>query len=67
MKNRRVGLTTELPEEWVKAVRGAADSTEAKKLTLTERGSLRVLDLLDNAPEPTARLLRAAKALRQEN
>jgi uncharacterized protein (DUF1778 family) len=60
MKNRRVGLTTELSEEWVKAVRGAADSTEAIKLTLTERGSLRVLDLLDNPPEPTARLLRAA-------
>jgi uncharacterized protein (DUF1778 family) len=34
----------------------------AEKLSLSERDSLRVLDLLENPPEPTARLLRAAKA-----
>jgi len=32
MKNRRVGLTTELPEDCIEAVRSAADSTEAQKL-----------------------------------
>jgi hypothetical protein len=65
--NRRVGLTTDLPEEWIEAMRRCAESTEAQKLTLTERDSLRVLDLLENPPEPAARLLRAAKALKQGN
>jgi uncharacterized protein (DUF1778 family) len=36
--------------------------SEAETLRLSERDSLRVLDLLENPPEPTARLVRAAKA-----
>jgi uncharacterized protein (DUF1778 family) len=39
-----------------------SDIAEAEKLIVSERDSLRVLDLLENAPEPNARLLRAAKA-----
>ena len=35
---------------------------QSERLHLSERDSLRVLDLLENPPEPTARLLRAAKA-----
>jgi uncharacterized protein (DUF1778 family) len=35
---------------------------EAEKLRLSERDSLRVLDLLENPPDPPARLVRAAKA-----
>ncbi|MGB5087295.1 MAG: DUF1778 domain-containing protein [Methylocystis silviterrae] len=38
---------------------------EAEKLILSERDSLRVLDLLDNPPEPPERLTRAAKALKR--
>ncbi|HLJ00328.1 MAG TPA: DUF1778 domain-containing protein [Bradyrhizobium sp.] len=39
-----------------------ADIAEAERLTLTERDSLRVLDLLENPPAASARLVRAAKA-----
>jgi uncharacterized protein (DUF1778 family) len=42
----------------------AAAPAESKKLILSERDSLRVLDLLQNPPEPTPRLNRAAKAER---
>ena len=36
--------------------------TRTDKLILSERNSLLVLDLLENPPEPSARLIRAAKA-----
>jgi uncharacterized protein (DUF1778 family) len=36
---------------------------EADRLHLSERDSLRVLDLLENPPAPNAKLLTAAKAL----
>jgi uncharacterized protein (DUF1778 family) len=36
--------------------------SEAETLRLSERDSLHVLDLLENPPEPSARLVRAAKA-----
>lgn len=39
-----------------------ADISEATKINLTERDSLRVLDLLENPPAPSERLRRAAKA-----
>ncbi len=39
-----------------------ADIAEAERLTLTERDSLRVLDLLENPPAAPDRLVRAAKA-----
>ena len=42
--------------------RAKAVITESEKLSLSERDSLRVLDLLEHPPEPTARLIRAAKA-----
>ncbi len=35
---------------------------QSERLKLSERDSLRVLDLLENPPEATARLMRAAKA-----
>lgn len=34
---------------------------QSERLKLSERDSLRVLDLLENPPAPTARLTRAAK------
>jgi uncharacterized protein (DUF1778 family) len=39
-----------------------ADIAEAERLTLSERDSLRVLDLLENPPRAPRRLIRAAKA-----
>ena len=39
-----------------------ADISEAERLTLSERDSLRVLDLLENPPAAPDRLVRAAKA-----
>jgi uncharacterized protein (DUF1778 family) len=36
---------------------------EADRVQLTERDSPRVLELLENPPEPNARLLAAAQAL----
>ncbi|TAL77393.1 MAG: DUF1778 domain-containing protein [Beijerinckiaceae bacterium] len=39
-----------------------ADIAEAERLTLTERDSLLVLDLLENPPAAPDRLVRAAKA-----
>jgi uncharacterized protein (DUF1778 family) len=36
---------------------------EAEQLRLSERDSLRVLELLENPPAPNAKLLAAAKAL----
>jgi uncharacterized protein (DUF1778 family) len=39
-----------------------ADISEAERQTLSERDSLRVLDLLENPPAAPKRLLRVAKA-----
>ena len=39
-----------------------AELAEAEKLALSERDSRLVLDLLENPPKPSDRLLRAAKA-----
>ncbi|WP_342359038.1 DUF1778 domain-containing protein [Terrarubrum flagellatum] len=35
---------------------------QAERLALSERDSLRILDLLENPPPPPARLIRVAKA-----
>jgi uncharacterized protein (DUF1778 family) len=35
----------------------------AKRVTLTERDSLRVLQVLEKPPQPNARLLRAARRM----
>ncbi len=45
-----------------KAMKAAPRPAEVEKLILPERDSLRALDLLDNPPEPPARLMRAAEA-----
>jgi len=46
------------------ALRAAKDIVEqAEHLQLSERDSLRVLELLENPPPPNARLLAAARAL----
>ena len=46
------------------ALRAAKSVIEqAEHIQLSERDSLKVLDLLENPPEPNARLLAAAKAL----
>jgi uncharacterized protein (DUF1778 family) len=42
--------------------RARAVIAESEKLQLSERDSLRVLDLLEHPPEPPARLVGAAKA-----
>ena len=42
--------------------RAQATIEEAEKIKLSERDSLRVLDLLENPPAPPERLRRAAKA-----
>ncbi len=39
-----------------------ADIAEAERLVLSERDSLRVLDLLETPPPPSEKLVRAAKA-----
>jgi uncharacterized protein (DUF1778 family) len=39
-----------------------ADISEAERLKLSERDSLRILDLLENPPAAPRRLIRAAKA-----
>ena len=50
------------PEDKAALPRAQAVITESEKLRLSERDSLRVLDLLENPPDPPARLVRAAKA-----
>ncbi len=40
---------------------------KTEKMALSERDSLLVLDLLENVPEPSARLIRAAKALKRKS
>lgn len=39
---------------------------EADRLQLSERDSLRVLEMLENPPQPNARLMAAAQALPQQ-
>ena len=47
----------------------AADAVieQAERVVLSERDSLRVLELLENPPAPTARLIAAAHALPAES
>jgi uncharacterized protein (DUF1778 family) len=42
--------------------RARAAIADAEKLILSERDSLRVLDLLENPPDPPERLVRAARS-----
>ncbi len=59
---------TDLTEFVVKhALRAARHVVEqAEQLKLSERDSLRVLELLENPPKPNAKLLAAARSLPRE-
>ena len=63
---RAVALeNTDLTDFILRNVLRAADVViaQAERVTLSERDSLRVLDLLENLPTPNARLAAAALAL----
>ena len=63
---RAVALeNTDLTDFILRNVLRAADVViaQAERVTLSERDSLRVLDLLENLPSPNARLMAAALAL----
>lgn len=55
-------LTSFVLQNALRAARSIIDDVE--KLRLSERDSMRVLDLLEHPPKPNARLRAAAKALR---
>ena len=57
-------LTTFVVQNALMAARTLIDETE--RLSLSERDSLRVLELLENPPRPNARLKAAAQALPAE-
>ncbi|CAQ84269.1 MULTISPECIES: type II toxin-antitoxin system TacA family antitoxin [Photorhabdus] len=58
---QNTNLTEFVLRNVVPAARKVIDDSE--RLKLSERDSLRVMELLDNPPEPNARLLAAAFAL----
>ena len=58
---KRTSLTDFVISTAVEAARAVID--QAERTQLTERDSLRVLELLENPPAPNARLLAAAHAL----
>ena len=60
---KRTDLTDFVIRHAVRAAKAVID--EADRVQLSERDSLRVLDLLENPPAPNARLLAAAQALPQ--
>ena len=60
---KRTDLTDFVRQHSLKAARAVIQ--EAEHLELSERDSLRVLDLLENPPKPNAKLLGAAKSLRK--
>ena len=65
---RAVALThTDLTDFVIQHAVSAAKAVieEADRVQLSERDSLRVLDLLENPPAPNARLLAVAQALPQ--
>jgi len=62
--NSRMSLRIRAEEKAKLLLRTAKDVIEeADRVQLTERDSPRVLELLENPPEPNARLLAAAQAL----
>lgn len=58
---KRTNLTEFVIRTAVEAARAVID--EAERIQLSERDSLRVLELLENPPAPNGRLLAAAHAL----
>jgi uncharacterized protein (DUF1778 family) len=57
----RTDLTSFILENALRAANSVIE--KAERLVLSERDSLRVLDLLENVPAPNDRLLRAARSL----
>jgi uncharacterized protein (DUF1778 family) len=60
---KRTDLTDFVRQHSLKAARKVIE--EAERLELSERDSVRVLELLENPPKPNPRLLAAAKSLRK--
>ena len=60
---RQTDLTDFVRQHSLKAAEAVIQ--EAERIDLSERDSLRVLALLEKPPEPNARLLAAAKAMRK--
>ena len=60
---KRTDLTDFVRQHSLKAAREVIE--EAERLELSERDSLRVLELLENPPKPNAKLLQAAKPPRK--
>jgi uncharacterized protein (DUF1778 family) len=58
---KRTDLTDFVRQHSLKAARAVIE--EAERLELSERDSLRVMELLENPPKPNAKLLTAAKSL----
>jgi uncharacterized protein (DUF1778 family) len=58
---KHTGLTDFVLHHALRAAKAVIE--EADHLQLSERDSLRVLDLLENPPAPNAKLLAAARAL----
>jgi uncharacterized protein (DUF1778 family) len=58
---KRTDLTDFVRQHSLKAARAVIE--EAERLELSERDSLRVMELLENPPKPNAKLLAAAKSL----
>lgn len=58
---KQTDLTEFVVTQAVAAAKGVI--AEAEHVQLSERDSLRVLDLLENPPEPNARLMSAARAM----
>ena len=58
---QQVGLTEFILRHVVRAADAVID--QAQRLALSERDSLRVLELLENPPQPNPRLLAAAQAM----
>jgi uncharacterized protein (DUF1778 family) len=58
---RRIDLTDFVRQHSLSAARAIIQ--DAENLALSERDSLRVLDILENPPKPNSKLLAAAKAL----
>jgi len=60
----RTDLTSFILENALRAADSVIERSE--RMILSERDSLRVLELLENVPAPNERLLRAAKSLAKE-
>jgi uncharacterized protein (DUF1778 family) len=60
----RLDVTTFIMRQVLPAARDIVDRHE--RIVLSERDTVRVLELLENPPKPTAALLTAARAFREQ-